>query len=250
MSLNENNIHEGHRARMRAKYLEHGERIFDTYELLEMLLYYVIPYKDTNPIAKRLLMRFGDIDGVMSAPIEELALVSGVGERCAELIHEAGRAFGMGEATAGTLPDTVLDTYDKAGEFFVDYFERNTSTNVAAVLLDNCMRQIKVVDIPVESFGTAAMKSRYIIDPAMRLGATVVMVAFVHRGGVAHAFASEMETSRMIRDELLDVDLLPVEQFVIGDGKYYSCLPKLKVKSAPSPEFMRYIRSRREEKYV
>lgn len=245
MSLNEN-IHEGHRARMRAKLIEHGERIFDTYELLEMLLYYVIPYKDTNPIAKRLLMRFGDIEGVMSASIEELALVSGVGERCAELIHEAGRAFGLGEATAGALPDTVLDTYDKAGKFFVDYFEKNKDCNVAAVLLDNCLRQIKVVDIPVESYGSAAMQSRYIIDPAMRLGATVVMVGFVHRGGVAFPYGGELATSRMIRDELSEVDLLPLEQFVIGDGKYASCISKLKVKSMPSPEIMEYLHSREE----
>ncbi len=250
MSLNENNIHEGHRARMRAKYLEHGERIFDTYELLEMLLYYVIPYKDTNPIAKRLFMHFGDIESVMSAPIDELCLVSGVGVRCAELIREAGRALSLGEETAGALPVTVLDTFDKAGEFFVDYFERNTSSNVAAVLLDNCMRQIKVVDIPVESYGTAAMQSRYIIDPAMRLGATVVMVGFVHRGGIARPFASEIATSHMIRDELFEVDLLPVEQFVIGDGRYSSCIPKLTVKSSPSPELTRYMKSRREVKYV
>lgn len=250
MSLNENNIHEGHRARMRAKYLEHGDRIFDTYELLEMLLYYVIPYRDTNPIAKRLFMHFGDIESILSAPIEELVLVSGVGKRCAELICEAGRAFGVAEATAGALPVTVLDTFDKAGEFFVNYFERNTSTNVAAVLLDNCMRQIKVVDIPVESYGTAAMQSRYIIDPAMRLGATVVMVGFVHRGGIARPYASEIVTSRMIQDELFEVDLLPIEQFVIGSGKYSSSLPKLTVKSSPSPELTRYMNSRREVKYV
>lgn len=235
---------------MRAKYIEHGDRIFDTYELLEMLLYYVIPYKDTNPIAKKLLMRFGDIEGVMSASIDELALVSGVGERCAELIHEAGKALRLGERTVGIMPDTVLDTYDKAGEFFVKYFDENKSCNVVAILLDNCMRRIKVVDIPVENFGSAAMQSRYIIDPAMRLGATLVMVGFIHREGVAFPYASEIATSRMILDELTEVDLLPVEQFVVGDGKYSSCMSKLTVKSAPSPEFLRYINSRREVRDV
>ena len=52
-------MHVGHRGRMRDKLMTHGARIFDTYELLEMLLYYTIPYKDTNPIAKRLLSEFG-----------------------------------------------------------------------------------------------------------------------------------------------------------------------------------------------
>ena len=57
--INDDRIHEGHRGRMRAKLLAHGQNIFDTYELLEMLLYHVIPYKDTNPVAKRLLYAFG-----------------------------------------------------------------------------------------------------------------------------------------------------------------------------------------------
>ena len=61
--IDDSRIHEGHRERMRKKLLKHGQDIFDTYELLEMLLYHVIPYKDTNPIAKRLLYAFGSLDG-------------------------------------------------------------------------------------------------------------------------------------------------------------------------------------------
>ena len=60
-------VHKGHRSRMKEKLLTFGERIFHTYELLEMLLYYVIPYRDTNPISKALLKRFSGIDGVLSA---------------------------------------------------------------------------------------------------------------------------------------------------------------------------------------
>ena len=46
-------IHYGHRARMRSKLITHGQRIFDTYELLEMLLYHTVPYKDTNPTKRK-----------------------------------------------------------------------------------------------------------------------------------------------------------------------------------------------------
>ena len=87
----ENKVHEGHRARMRSKLVSHGRRIFDTYELLEMLLYQVIPYKDTNPISKNLLYAFGDLDGVLSASCEELTSVCGIGDRAAEYISLVGR---------------------------------------------------------------------------------------------------------------------------------------------------------------
>jgi DNA repair protein RadC len=52
---------------MRRKFFDYGDEIFDTYELLEMLLYTVIPVTDTNPLAKRLLAVFGGLDGVLSA---------------------------------------------------------------------------------------------------------------------------------------------------------------------------------------
>ena len=94
-SLDDKNIHVGHRQRMRSKLLIHGPRIFDTYELLEMLLYYVIPYKDTNPIAKLLLKRFSSLSGVFNAETEELTEVAGIGVRTAEYIRNLGELFNI-----------------------------------------------------------------------------------------------------------------------------------------------------------
>ena len=65
-------VHRGHRKRMRRKFSDFGDIVFDTYELLEMLLYYTVPVRDTNPLAKRLLVEFGSLDGVLSASKENL----------------------------------------------------------------------------------------------------------------------------------------------------------------------------------
>ena len=54
-------IHKGHRQRMRDKLLTYGSKVMQSYELLEMLLFYVIPYKNTNPTAKRLILKFGSL---------------------------------------------------------------------------------------------------------------------------------------------------------------------------------------------
>ena len=79
-------IHEGHRARMKKKLLENGERSLADHELLEVLLYYAIPRRDTNELAHRLLKQFGSLRGVLSAPVQELACVSGVGQQAALLL--------------------------------------------------------------------------------------------------------------------------------------------------------------------
>ena len=124
IELPDEKLHQGHRARMRDKFLKHGPDIFDTYELLEMLLYYAVPYKDTNPIAKRLLMRFGSLDGVLTADPSELAEISGIGKRAAELIVTIGR---MPEALclASDTDAVIHNDYDVAGARMVEYFKNS-----------------------------------------------------------------------------------------------------------------------------
>ena len=80
-------VHEGHRQRKKEQFREHGLDAFADHEALELLLYYAIPRQDTNPIAHRLLERFGSLEGVFSAPAYELQKVEGVGENAATLIR-------------------------------------------------------------------------------------------------------------------------------------------------------------------
>lgn len=111
-------IHLGHRERMRRKLVTYGAEIFDTYELLEMLLYSIIPVRDTNPIAKRLLMAFGDLDGVLNAAQDELVSVDGIGSATANYISTVGALpmlMPLVDATANVLAD-----YEEIGEYLVD----------------------------------------------------------------------------------------------------------------------------------
>ena len=70
----------GHRDRLRERFRESGDRALADYELLELLLFSLIPRRDTKPIAKALLERFGSLPEIFGAPIERLMEVSGIGE--------------------------------------------------------------------------------------------------------------------------------------------------------------------------
>ena len=65
-------IHKDHRQRVRERYLKEGLDGFSEVQVLELLLFYVIPRQDTNPIAHRLIDRFGSLHQVLEAPVEEL----------------------------------------------------------------------------------------------------------------------------------------------------------------------------------
>ena len=74
--MSEKHNHDGHRDRMRKKYMEYGAEIFEPHEMLEMLLYYAIPRKDTNKTAHELINTFGSVaNGTIN---NAWALASGV----------------------------------------------------------------------------------------------------------------------------------------------------------------------------
>ena len=242
--LPDEKLHVGHRARMRRKFLSYGPRIFDTYELLEMLLYYVIPYKDTNPIAKRLLMEFGSLEGVLTASPEELARVSGIGERAAELLTAVG-----GAADALWLDFSsdavVYNDYDRAGRRMAEYFKDNKKRAVAIMLLDNGMRERATITLYDDVFyGSAAVKAAPFINEAILAGASVVITAHNNPFGPAVATDSDMETNRMIDMALEQAGIAVAEHYVISGDKYLGTRERRRFALSAGTELDKFRQSR------
>ena len=92
------NPHKGHRQRVKARVINEGIDSFEDHQILELLLFYCIPMKDTNELAHRLIQHFGDFCKVMEAEPEELEQVEGIGPKSARLIHTVmafGRYYGL-----------------------------------------------------------------------------------------------------------------------------------------------------------
>ena len=88
--------HVGHRDRLRARFQENGSNSVADYELLELILFRSIPRRDIKPIAKELLQRFGSIAEVLSAPVERLVEIQGVGQSVAldlKVVQAAAAVF-------------------------------------------------------------------------------------------------------------------------------------------------------------
>ena len=80
-------IHDGHREKMRQRFLKNGLEGYADHEALELLLYYALPRRDTNPIAHVLMERYGSLAAVLNAPAEDLKMVEGIGESAAVLLR-------------------------------------------------------------------------------------------------------------------------------------------------------------------
>ncbi|MBT8420224.1 MAG: hypothetical protein KJO08_05100, partial [Gammaproteobacteria bacterium] len=113
------NLHQGHRERLRHRFLAEGLDSFEDHQILELILFQVFPRKDTNPIAHRLLNRFGSLSGVLEADPVDLATVEEVGERAAtflSLFPSVTRRYFHDRITRSQLR---LNTPDLVAEYFI-----------------------------------------------------------------------------------------------------------------------------------
>ncbi len=206
---------------MRSKLAEHGQRIFDTYELLEMLLYYVIPYKDTNPISKRLLDAFGSLDGVLSAPVERLTGISGIGERAAHFISSVGR---LSEIIGGEMlpaEHSAFDSYGRVGEYFVDKLESECESCVYVMLLDNGLNLIALERLySGYDYDSSAIKEDAFVTAASRHKAAFAFTAHNHIHGPCYPTQGDRATDMLVSKALSLAGVRHLEHFIVTGKRY------------------------------
>ena len=245
MATDNSQVHKGHRQRMRRKFTAHSARAFDTYELLEMLLYNVIPYKDTNPVSKNLLSKFSSLDGVFSAKREELMEVEGVGAAVADYILSVGRVARL-MLSDDAVTARRLDDYGLAGSYFAELLSGSVTDTVAVALLDNRMNLIDVKTVDDLKYSSGALQPGLFLDYAIMGRASVVMTAHRSAHGALFPTVGDMETSKMITASLANVGILHIEHYLVYSNRYIGTLGKEKYKVGQTAEIDHFLKTREE----
>lgn len=215
------NIHEGHRKRMKERFLKSGLDDFAPHNVLEFLLFYSIPRGDTNPIAHRLIDAFGSLSGVFDATPEELMKVSGVGESTAILISmipQMARKYLEDKADAVNVVGGCGDI----GAYLLPKFVGRTNEALMMVSIDN---KNKVISCSVVAEGTvdsAKVSRRKVMEEAMKVKATRVILAHNHPRGVAVPSAEDVAMTREIGRLFAQVGIELVDHIIIADDDYVS----------------------------
>ena len=219
----EKNIHEGHRKRMRERYLSSGPCGFADHELLEMMLFHSIPRGNTNETAHDLLDCFGSLERVLCADAKELCAVDGVGESTALMLSMMGEVFRRMARERCELPKSYNQT-EMVMRYLHHQFVGETSEKVYMLLLDNGLKILGCVCLNEGTVNAVRLDARTILEHAMRGKVSAVVLAHNHPGGTAIPSEDDIMATYRIKNLLQEVSVILLEHFVFSDDHYLAIL--------------------------
>ena len=212
-------IHKGHRERMRERFLAEGLDHFSDIQILEFLLFYPNAQGDTNPIAHNLLNRFGTLSQVLDAPIGELMKVEGVGPKSAlflSLIPAVSRRYQMDKANNVV----ILNSIEKCGAYLVPYFHGRKNETVFLLCLDAKCKVLCCRNMGEGSVNSAGVPIRRIVETALGVNATTVILAHNHPSGIAVPSSEDVVSTRRTAAALAAVDIILVDHIIVADDDF------------------------------
>lgn len=235
------NIHEGHRQRLKNRFIESGLDTFEAHNILELLLFYSIPRKDTNEIAHNLLKHFGTLRGVFDAEFEELLNVPYITENSATLI-KLFPALAREYLTGKYTNDRKFDTAEKIGSYLCDRFFGETKEVVYALFLSNNFELIATVKIHEGTVNSAQVSTRKIVDYCVKYNASMVVIAHNHPRGNICPSMEDIETTRRLLSAFQAIDITLLEHYVVAGDDYYTIINSvdtLRCKNKDNRDFFR-----------
>jgi DNA repair protein RadC len=213
--------YEGHRERLRKRFLESGINGFHDYELLEFLLTYSISRKDTKTLGKALIKRFRDIPGVLDADIEELLEVNGIGERSAVLVKFTASLLEFyirAKTISGkklNSPEAVINYCRVSMGWLRDEQFRALYLNSQNELLAEELLQKGTVD-------QAIVFPRKVLELALKHKASGVLLIHNHPGGLLKPSKSDLAMTERLKSAASEMGIRINDHLIITKGGYYS----------------------------
>lgn len=214
-------VHDGHRERLKSRFLEHGMDSFNDLNALELLLFYAIPRRDTNVIAHALLDRFGGLSGVFDASIPELTDVPGIGENAALLIKLVPHM--MKKCELSKVSD--MRTFHKSSQvaqFLIPRFLEEREELVLVLCLDtrNNLLCCEVLNRGVVN--AVDISTRRLVEHALKHKASAVVLAHNHPDGVAMPSREDEIFTGKAQEALRLMGIRMMDHIIVAGKNYFS----------------------------
>jgi len=210
---------EGHRERLRARF-DRGETLAD-YELLELVLFRPIPRRDTKPVAKAMIARFGSFAAAVSAPAGQLMEIDGVGPRVVSdfrLIRKAAERF----AHAELMARRTLSSTDAVAEYYRTVLRAADREEFHVLFLDKKNRFLASECAGVGTVDHTPVYPREVLSRALAHGASAIVLVHNHPSGDPTPSRADVAMTRQIVEATAPVGIAVHDHVIVGGTRFVS----------------------------
>ena len=214
-------VHDGHRDRLRESFDKYGLESFSDINALELLLFYAVPRRDTNPIAHELLDRFGSLDAVFSASERELTEVPGIGKHAASLIRLVPEILKKSQVSKASKATYIRSTSD-AGKYLLPRFMNEKDEVLWMLCLDSKGEVICYLQMGHGTVNAVETNIRRIVETALKHKATRVVIAHNHPNGIALPSKEDEYFTKKLFDAFRILNIKLEDHIIVADKDYVS----------------------------
>jgi DNA repair protein RadC len=215
-------LHNGHRERLRKRFQEEGLDSFEDHQVLELLLFHVIQRGDTNPVAHRLIKRFGSLSAVLEADPKDVSMVEGIGERAAAFLAM------IPQVTRRYFHDRVLrdrpklNSSDAVAEYLIPLMAGRPEEVFYVLCLDTQCRVVYPALISEGTVKEAVVYPRHVVEVALRHRAASVILAHNHPAGTTRPSQQDHQLTRLLVQALGPLDIKVLDHIIIAGNQAFS----------------------------
>lgn len=213
-------VNYGHRQRMRQRLVSEGVDNFADHEVLEVLLYLCIPYKDTNKIAHQLLETFGSVHAVLDAPTAELASIKGIGKVVAtniRIIRDCYYWYGKSKAD-----ETKIEAPGDFAVYAQQVLKDSNVERMVVIFVDGMTRCIGKRIFNSQDTGNVFVNNKDIVSSALSYNARGVLVFHNHIDTTSLPSNSDIKYTEGLYNTLKGIDVTLLEHAIFGNDGCYS----------------------------
>lgn len=211
----------GHRARLRARFINAGPDALADYELLELLLFTALPRRDTKPIAKSLIDTFGSFAEVIAADPDKLLAIDGLGES-AVVGLKAVQTGATRLLRAGISDRPVVSSWQALIDYCTAQMAFEETEQFRLLFLD---KKNKLISDEAQQKGTVdhtPVYPREVVKRALELNASALIMVHNHPSGDPAPSRADIEMTTQVKDALDAVGIILHDHIVIGRGQHVS----------------------------
>lgn len=214
-------MHEGHRGRLKKRFKAEGLDNFSEVNILELLLFYSIPRRDTNPIAHALLNKYGSLVGVLDADFDDLTTVDGITENSATLIKMLLPIY-RHYMSIKSKPDMIMDDVFSAAKYLAKTYIGQPDEVVKLLAIDSKGKIIGVYTLFEGNFNSVDINLRKLVETVILTKASSVIIAHNHPNGIALPSEQDIATTKEIRRILRTISVELIDHIIVADDDFVS----------------------------